>query len=107
MIGGTIIVGSSPRVLFRAIGPSLTDFGVAEALQDPTMELYDSNGQVIATNDNWRDSQESEIMATGIEPTYDAEAAIIRDLSPGPYTSVLRGVNDTIGVALIEVYDLN
>jgi hypothetical protein len=107
MIGGTIVVGSAPRVVFRAIGPNLGNFGISNFLADPVLELYGNNGELIATNDNWRDNQEAEIIATGIAPNYDVEAAIVRDLSPGPYTSVLRGVNDTTGVALIEVYDLN
>jgi hypothetical protein len=107
MIGGTIIVGSSPRILFRALGPSLSDFGVPQALGDPTLELYDGNGQTIATNDNWRDTQEQEILATGIPPSNDLESAIVWDLAPGPYTAIVRGQDNTTGVGLIEVYDLN
>ena len=107
MIGGTIIEGSSPRILFRAIGPSLAGFGVPDVLGDPTLELYDANGQVIAVNDNWRDDQEEEIMATGIPPSNDLESAIVKDLLPGSYTAVVRGRNYTAGVALIEVYALN
>jgi hypothetical protein len=108
MIGGTIIAGAVPaRVLFRAIGPSLANFGVANALGDPVMELHDGNGVLIATNYNWRDAQEAEISATGLAPSNNLESAILRDLAPGPYTAIVRGLNDTTGVALVEVYNLN
>jgi hypothetical protein len=107
MIGGTIIVGSAPRVLLRAIGPSLSGNGVPSALGNPTLELYDASGQLIAMNDDWRTDHEQEIIATGIPPSDDLESAIVSDLAPGPYTAVVRGKNDATGVALIEVYDLN
>lgn len=106
LIGGTIVLGSgSTTVLFRAIGPSLP--GVAHALQDPTLELYNGQGQVVATNDNWQDSQATEIENTTIPPNDPREAAILRPLTPGAYTAVLRGKNNTTGVALIEAYQLN
>jgi hypothetical protein len=106
LIGGTIVLGSgSTTVLFRAIGPSLP--GVASALQDPTLELYNGQGQVVATNDNWQDSQATEIQNTTIPPNDPREAAILRSLTPGAYTAVLRGKNNTTGVALIEAYQLN
>jgi hypothetical protein len=108
MIGGMIIAGVSPaRVLFRAIGPSLTDFGVSNALGDPVLELHDGNGVLIASNYNWRDTQEAEIIATGLAPSNNLESAILRDLAPGPYTAIVRGLNDTTGVALVEAYNLN
>jgi hypothetical protein len=108
MIGGTIIAGAVPaRVLFRAIGPSLTNFGVSNALGDPVLELHDGNGVLIATNYNWRDTQEAEISATGLAPSNNLESAILRDLAPGPYTAIVRGLNDTSGIALVEVYNLN
>ena len=108
MIGGTIIAGAAPaRVLFRAIGPSLTNFGVSNALGDPVLELHDGNGVLIASNYNWRDTQEAEISATGLAPSNNLESAILRDLAPGPYTAIVRGLNDTTGVALVEVYNLN
>lgn len=106
LIGGTIVFGSgTTTVLFRAIGPSLG--GVSNALQDPTLELHDGQGAVIATNDNWQDSQAAEIQATTIPPSDAREAAIVRELSPGAYTAVVRGKNDTAGVALVEAYQLN
>jgi hypothetical protein len=108
MIGGTIVAGAVPaRVLFRAIGPSLANFGVSNALEDPVMELHDGNGVLIASNYNWRDTQEAEITATGLAPSNNLESAILRDLAPGPYTAIVRGTNNTTGVALVEVYDLN
>jgi hypothetical protein len=108
MIGGTIITGSAPtRVLLRAIGPSLTNFGVPNALQDPTLELHDGNGALMASNDNWRSDQEAEIIATGIAPSNDLESAIVRNLMPGNYTAIVRGMNNTTGVALVEAYGLN
>ncbi|HEV2842955.1 MAG TPA: choice-of-anchor Q domain-containing protein [Chthoniobacterales bacterium] len=108
MIGGVILVGSAPaRVLFRAIGPSLTNFGVPNALADPILELYDANGGLIAVNYNWRDDQEAEILATGIPPSNDLEAAIVRDFAPGNYTAIVRGLNNATGMALVEAYDLN
>jgi hypothetical protein len=108
MVGGTIIIGGPPvRVLFRALGPSLSSSGVPDVLEDPAMELYGSNGELIAVNYNWRDDQEAEIIATGIPPLDNMESAIVRDLAPGPYTAIVRGTGNTTGNAVIEVYDLN
>lgn len=108
MIGGTIITGASPaRVLFRAIGPSLANFGVSNALGDPVLQLHDGNGSLIAINYDWRDTQEAEISATGLAPSNNLESAILRDLAPGAYTAIVRGLNNAIGVALVETYNLN
>jgi hypothetical protein len=105
LIGGLIVLGQNPlRVIVRAIGPSLPLPG---ALADPTLELRDGNGALIAANDNWRSDQEAEIIATTIPPTNDLESAIVRNLVPGNYTATVRGVNNTTGVALVEVYALN
>jgi hypothetical protein len=107
MIGGTIIAGASPaRVLFRAIGPSLTNFGLPNALDNPILELYNSNGGLIATNNDWRETQEAEIIATGLAPSNNLESAMVRDLAPGPYTAIVHGTNNATGVALVEVYNL-
>lgn len=106
LIGGTIVVGSgTARVIFRALGPSLQN--VTNALKDPVLELHDGQGGLIAKNDNWKDTQQSEIEATHIPPPDEHEAAIVRELAPGTYTAVVRGKNDTTGVALIEAYQLN
>ncbi len=107
MIGGTIVVGTNPRVLLRAIGPSLTNLGVPNVLENPVLELYDGNGQLITVNYDWRDNQEEQIIATGIPPSNDLESAIVQDLVPGSYTAIVRGNDNTIGVAVIEVYSLN
>jgi hypothetical protein len=107
-IGGFIITGSaSKRVIVRAIGPSLTHYGIVDMLADPALELHGSAGFATITNDNWRDTQEAEIQATGMSPTNDLESAIVVTLSPGVYTAIVRGRNNTSGVALIEIYDLN
>jgi hypothetical protein len=107
-IGGFIITGSVPKhVLLRAIGPSLTHFGIVDVLADPVLELHGPAGFVTIINDNWRDTQPLAIQATGIPPTNDFESAIVASLDPGAYTAIVRGKNNTSGVALVEVYDLN
>lgn len=107
LIGGFIVKGTSTKkVLVRGLGPSLTASGVPGALQDPTLELHDSTGAVVASNDNWKDTQETAIKATTIPPSNPSEAAIVSDLAPGAYTAIVRGNGDTTGVGLVEVYDL-
>jgi uncharacterized repeat protein (TIGR03803 family) len=104
MIGGLIIFSDSARnVIIRAIGPSLPLGG---ALVDPSLELHNGDGDLINSNDNWRSDQEADILATGLQPTQDKESAIVAALDPGLYTAIVRGVNNTTGVALVEVYDL-
>jgi hypothetical protein len=105
MIGGFILMGpDSQKVIVRAMGPSLPLFG---ALNNPTLELHDGNGALFAVNDDWRNDQEAEIIATGLAPSSNLESALVRTLPPGNYTAIVRGVNDTAGVALVEVYALN
>jgi hypothetical protein len=107
MIGGLILTGQDPaRILFRALGPSLSGAGIQGLLSDPQLELFDAQGGRIATNDNWKDSQQAAIQATGAAPSDDAESAILADLNPGNYTAVVRGANGAIGVALVEAYHL-
>lgn len=107
MIGGFVLGGQDKaRVLVRAIGPSLTQFGVSQALTDPMLELHDGNGALVQRNNDWRDEQEAAIHATGIAPSNDFEAAIVRDLSPGAYTAIISGENGTSGVALVEIFTL-
>ena len=98
--------GGSETVVVRAIGPSLADSGVANPLADPTLDLYDGNGVLLKSDDNWRDAQESLIQSTGLAPANDAESALIRSLEPGNYTAVVRGKDGGTGVALVEVYNL-
>ena len=107
-IGGFIITGSNPKhVLIRGIGPFLTHFGVTHPLVDPVLELHGPGAFVTVMNDNWRDTQEAEIKATGLVPTNDFESAIDATLTPGAYTAIVSGKNNTVGVALVEVYDLD
>jgi hypothetical protein len=110
MIGGFIIGGGgggASTVVVRAIGPTLTDFGVANALQDPILELHDSDGATIASNDNWKDGPDQQtISADSLAPTKDSESALLAILAPGAYTAIVRGANDTIGVGLVEAYNL-
>ena len=117
MIGGFIVQGAgAKRVIIRAIGPELTQYGVPDALANPILELHNGTGALIATNDDWQttiiggiitSSQVSDIQNSGRAPTAASESAIIADLQPGNYTAVVRGVNSTTGVGLVEVYDLN
>ena len=106
MIGGFITGGGSEsQILIRAIGPSLAQRGITGALQDPTLALHDQNGALIASNDDWKSDQQA-IAATGAAPEDDRESAILRNLPVGPYTAIVRGKNDTTGVALVEVFVL-
>jgi len=117
MIGGFIVQGSGPkRVIVRAIGPELTQYGVQNVLTDPKLELHDGSGALIASNDNWQTTviggiitkdQVMDIQSSGHAPTQPSESAIIADLPPGRYTAIVRGKNISVGVALVEVYDLD
>ena len=110
MIGGFIVQGSVPKkMIMRVRGPSLYLNGVPipGSLSDPTIELHDSSGAVIASNDNWRTSQEAEINASTLAPLDDREPAIIASLTPGAYTVIVRGARSTSGIGLLEMYDLD
>jgi hypothetical protein len=109
-IGGFIITGTATKhVLIRAMGPSLAQTGVTNALPDPVVELHGPSGFATVTNDNWRadPAQEAAILASGLAPANNLESAIDRTLDPGAYTAVVRNTNNTLGVGLVEVYDLN
>ena len=107
MIAGFILGGSEPsKVMIRAIGPSLGASGVSGALPDPVLELRGSDGSLLLGNDNWRSSQEQEILDSTIPPSSDKESAIVATLPPGTYTALVRGAGDSTGVALVEVYNL-
>lgn len=109
-IGGFIIIGNAPKkVIVRAVGPSLASNGLnsSDVLANPSLELHDATGAVIAQNDDWRDSQEAEITASGIPPANNAESAIVATLAPGSYTAVIQGRNGGEGIGLAEVYDLD
>jgi len=107
VIGGFILGGDTGQasVLLRAIGPSLSAVGIANALANPTLELRDSNGLLLQSNDNWKESQQAVIEATGLAPQNDLEAAILATLQPGSYTAIAAGKDGSIGVGLIEVYN--
>src|SRR5262245_16384231 len=117
MIGGFIVQGSgTKRVIIRAIGPELTQYGIPDALANPRLELHNGNGVLIGTNDDWQTTilggvitgnQVSDIQNSGHAPTAGSESAIIADLQPGNYTAIVRGISNTAGVALVEVYDLS
>src|SRR4029077_4422873 len=116
MIGGFIVQGSGPRrVIIRAIGPELTQFGIPDALGNPRLELHNGNGALIGTNDDWQSTiiggvitgnQVSDIQNSSHAPSATSESAIVANLQPGNYTAIVSGVNNTVGVALVEVYDL-
>ena len=117
MIGGFIVQGTASKsVIIRAIGPELTQYGITNALANPTLELHNGTGALIGSNDNWQttiiggiitSNQVSDIQNSGHAPTAARESAIIANLAPGSYTAIVRGVSNTVGVALVEVYDLN
>ena len=108
LIGGFIIGGSGNKeVLLRALGPTLQNFGITGFLTDPTLELHDGAGALIMSNDNWKDTQQAAIMATGLAPPNDVESAILHTFTAGNYTAIVRGKNNTTGVALVEAYDVD
>jgi hypothetical protein len=107
MIAGFVVAGGNGagKVIIRALGPSLTQAGIARVLPDPVLSLHDANGLQIS-NDDWADEQAAEIYATGIPPSSSLESAIVTTLTNGGYTAIVRDLNNDSGVALIEVYNL-
>jgi acetyl esterase/lipase len=107
MIGGFIIGGEEPtKVIVRGIGPSLEASDVSNALADPLLELYDGEGSLIASNNNWRTTQEQQIVISGVPPSNDNESAIVATLLPGQYTALIHDAGAAKGIALVEVYNL-
>ena len=104
IVGGNALVNN--LVGIRAIGPSLSSFHITDALQDPTLELHNASGALVVSNNNWKDTQQAQIQATGLAPTDQRESVIIIALPSGPFTAIVRGVGNTTGVALAEVYNL-
>jgi hypothetical protein len=95
------------RMVFRAIGPSLSEFNVPQPMQDPTIELHNGNGDIIASNDDWQSNQKAAIEATGLQPKDSRESAIVMtNFEPGPYTVIVRGKANSTGVGLVEIYDV-
>jgi voltage-gated potassium channel Kch len=109
VIAGFILGGgsNSDKVALRGIGPSLTTVGVANAMTDPILELRDSDGALLASNDNWQDdtNQAAELTAAGLAPANNLESGVAMTLPPGLYTALLSGVNSSTGIGLVEVYD--
>jgi hypothetical protein len=109
MIAGLIVTpsdGTTTKILVRVLGPTLGDFGVPSFLADPTLELVNSSGTTIRSNDNWKSSQRPEIEASNLAPSHDEEAALIETVAPGAYTAIVRGSGRTTGVGLVEVYNI-
>ena len=109
VIAGFILGGNSgdDKIITRGIGPSLTALGVANALANPTLELRDSNGALLISNNDWQDNpaQAAELIAAGLAPTNPLESGIAATLPPGAYTALLAGLNNGTGVGLVEIYD--
>ena len=107
MVGGFIITGNEPkRVMIRGIGPSMTSVGVSGTVTDPILRLFRADGSTIAVNDNWQDTQRTEIEQTGLQPVDPRESAIVATLAPAAYTAAVANVDGNHGVGLIEIYDL-
>jgi hypothetical protein len=110
MIGGFYVGGGgggASTVVVRAIGPSLTPLGVANALQNPSLELHDSNGVLLAANDDWMDGPDHQTISDKkLAPTNAKESALLGTLPPGAYTAIVSGVGGTTGVGLVESYNL-
>jgi arylsulfate sulfotransferase len=109
LIGGFIVTGTEPKtIVLRALGPSLSSFGLSRALRDPVLSVYNSSRALIATNDNWEaDPGHSEIDANGLAPANLLESATLQTLAPGAYTVIVRGKEPTPGTGLVELYDLS
>lgn len=119
LIEGFIVqgtAGSTKKIVVRAIGPSLIPFGIADALTNPTLAIFDASNAQIASNDDWKSTQiggiitgdqVAEINGSGVAPTNDAESAIVADLTPASYTAVVRGANNGVGTAVVDAYDLS
>lgn len=107
LIGGFIVTGTGQKkVIIRGMGPSLASAGIPGALADPTLELRNRAGALLASNDNWKDTQQAAITATGIPPHDDRESSIVATLTAGAYSAIERGKGNTTGVGLVEIYDL-
>jgi hypothetical protein len=107
LICGFIITGTdSKTIMIRGIGPSLTGLGVPDALQNPTLTLFQGDTE-LEMNDDWFETNADEKRATGLQPVFSTESAILRTLAPGSYTAIVRGKNNTSGIGVVEVYDLS
>ncbi|MEN3369023.1 MAG: large repetitive protein [Verrucomicrobiota bacterium] len=108
MIGGFIIGGTqATNVAVRAIGPSLANYSITNPLLDPMLEVHNGNGALLAQDDDWRMYQEQALIDSGLAPTDNRESALLLSLQPGAYTPIVRGKDDSVGVGLVEVYNLD
>ena len=109
LIGGFIVSGTEPKtVVLRALGPSLSSFGLSDVLNDPVLRVYNSSRTLIATNDDWQgDPNHFIVQANGLVPANLSESAIARSLAPGAYTVIVTGKDPTPGIGLVELYDLS
>ena len=92
--------------MVRAIGPSLSAFGITNALPDTTLQLRDQNGAIVIANDDWQSHQQQELEETGLQPSDSREAAVVATLQPGQYTAQVRGKPETTGIGVVQVYFL-
>jgi hypothetical protein len=106
MIGGFILGGNGSTVVVRALGPSLSAVGISNFLPDPTVTVVDAFGTTVGTDDNWQDTQESEITALDLNPDHGEESALLVTLPPGAYTAIVAGKDGGTGVGLVEVYNV-
>jgi hypothetical protein len=108
MIGGLILGGGTGtnEIVVRALGPSLSQFGITNVLPNPAVGIYDSNGGLLRFNDNWRQNQEADIQATGLAPSDNLESALVTLLGRGNYTAIVIGTDGSTGVGLVEIYNL-
>jgi hypothetical protein len=106
MIAGFIIQNGSVRVVASAIGPSLTQYGITNALPDTTLELRNANGTFVWQNDDWMTDQKAELQATGLQPTNDLEAAVVVTLPPDQYSALVRGKPEATGTGVAQVFFL-
>jgi len=109
LIGGFIVTGPGPKsVVLRALGPSLSGFGLSGVLADPVLKVYNSSGTLIASNDNWQDDiGAAYIMQNGLAPSNPSESATLQTLAPGAYTVIVTGKDPTPGIGLVELYDVS
>lgn len=104
MIAGFIVQNGAVQVVVRAIGPSLADFGISNALPDTTLQLRDQQGSLVLENDDWRTSQQQELESLGLQPTHNLEAALVATIQPGQYTAQVRGKGQATGIGVVQVY---
>jgi hypothetical protein len=106
MIAGFIVQNGPIKVVVRAIGPSLVQFGISNALPDTSLQLRDQQGAIVLENDDWKSSQQQELESIGLQPSHDLEAALVATIQPGQYTAQARGKGDASGIGVVQVYFL-